>query len=75
MDTGLEMLLISANMVSQGTVMIHPQFEGLLRQLRSAKQDSKNGDIDKKQLLFDLGDTFRIRCYGFSKGNGYSMKV
>lgn len=72
-ETGLEMLQLSANVVEADEVEIHEDFEDLLKQLRAAKRDAKNGDVDKKLQLFDLGDTFRMGCYGYKKGGGYSL--
>lgn len=49
----------AAAAVMQRQVRIHPQFEELLRQLRSVQKDKK-GTPDKKKLTYDLGDPFHM---------------
>lgn len=74
-QSGLDALSISANLVRDQQVEIHPKFEELIRQMRSAKRDSKNGDLDKAHQSLDLVDCFRMACFLSKRGANYGVLV
>lgn len=61
-DTALEATDNAAKQVAEKNIRISPQFEELIRQLRSVQRNEK-GTADKKRLSFDLGDAFLMSIY------------
>lgn len=56
------MAIITAQVVKEQKVFIHPIFRDLIGQLKAVKFD-KGGGADKSELSFDLGDAFTMGVY------------
>jgi hypothetical protein len=43
--------------------------------MRAAKRDSKNDDLDKKIMSFDLVDCLKVACHSRKRGEDHSVVV
>lgn len=68
------MTINAAMMIKNKEVIIHPIFKDLISQLRAAQFDDKGG-VDKKELNFDVGDSFIMMCYDLKHGNKIARKL
>ncbi len=71
---GQDLIHNGSNKVANKEIIIHPKFEELLKQLRSAKRNDR-GQLDKKSASLDLVDAFNMSLWYFKKGGGSIVEV
>jgi len=69
-----KMTINAAQLIKTGMVRIHPLFTDLISQLRAAKFDDKGG-VDKKELTFDIGDSFIMLLWDLKEFNYDSIDI